>query len=60
MINFCYRSYSSKDVRDADINDFELETHSQIYELPSGDRTEIQKAYDLLKSERGFTSMIDD
>jgi hypothetical protein len=60
MINFCYRSYGSKADRAADINDFETEVHTQIFELPSGDRTEVQKCYDLLKSERGFSSMIDD
>ena len=60
MINFCYRTYSSKAAREADTTDFEFETHSQIYELPSGDRTEIQKAYDLLKLEPGFSNMTDD
>lgn len=59
MINFCYRTYASRAARDADTNDFEFETHSQIYELPSGDRTEIQKAYDLLKLEPGFSNMVD-
>tara|TARA_B110000211_G_C14013417_1_gene524283 strand:- start:386 stop:823 length:438 start_codon:yes stop_codon:yes gene_type:complete len=58
MVNFCYRSYASKAARDTNIIDFEIEEHSPVFELPNGDRTEVQKSYDLLKTIQGFSNMV--
>ena len=50
--------YASKAARDTNIIDFEIEEHSPVFELPNGDRTEVQKSYDLLKTIQGFSNMV--